>query len=167
MGKLNVQATQKVRDAAEKQLQEINRVLSNPKFAPIDQDFEKHRRGKREPAWYVPLGQKSFAGLTRAVGKEFLYVFYSLASEVMHTSAYDPHVNFSSDRVTFEPIRYLKGFESVLRFSVSVALLTYRRLLTEYRPGELPAFGRKYVENWQKEFMNFLNINYQEEAPEI
>ena len=167
MGKLNVQATQGVRKAARKQIQEIDRVLSTPKFVPIGQDFDRHRKGKHDPAWYVPLGERSFAAVTRAVHKESLYVFYSLASEVMHTSTYSPHVSFTGDKVTFEPIRYLKGFESVLRFSISVALLTYMRVLTEYRPAELPAFGRKYRENWQKEFMNFLNIKYGEEATEI
>jgi hypothetical protein len=167
MGKLNVQVTQEAIEAAKRQIQEIDRVLSDQKFVPIGQDFEKHRKGKRDPAWYVPLGEKSFAAVTRAVHKEFLYVYYSLASEVTHTSTYDPHVSFAGDKVMFEPIRYLKGFESVLRFSLSVALLTYMRILREYRPGELPAFGRKYKENWQKEFMNFLNIKYAAEAPDM
>ncbi len=82
-------------------------------------------------------------------------------------AAYDPHIKFKEDKVTFEPIRYLKGFESVLRFSLSAAIMTYMRILKEYRPGELPAFGRKYKENWQKDFMNFLNITYKEESTVI
>jgi len=168
MGEPRVQATDQARESAKSQVQEIDRVLSQPKFAPINEDFEKHRNGKRQVAWYVPLGQRSFAALTRAVHKESLYaIFYSLASEVMHTSSYDLHVRFGDDKVTFQPIRYLEGFEKVFRFSVSIALLTYMRILKEYRAGELPVFGRKYKDQWQKEFMNFLDIKYKTEATEI
>jgi len=167
MGKLSIHPTRELQEESENQIQQIDELLSKPKFAPINQDFERHRKGKRDPAWYVPLGEKSFASVARAVGEESLYVFYSLASEVMHVAAYDHHVKFGEEKVTFEPIRYLKGFENVFRFSLSFAIRTYMRILEEYRPSELAAFGRKYKENWQKEFMNFLKIIYKEESTEI
>jgi hypothetical protein len=167
MGNLMVQPDQQAQEEAKDQIGQIDKLLSRAEFSQINQDFDLRRKGNRDPAWYIPLGQKSLAAIIRAIKKESLYVFYSLASEVMHVAAYDPHVKFKDEKVTFEPIRYLKRFESVLRFSISVAILTYMRILKEYRPGELPAFGRKYKENWQKEFMNFLNIKYQDASTEV
>lgn len=167
MGNLMVEPDQKAQEDAKDQIRQIDRLLSSAEFVAINQDFDLHRKGKRDAAWYVPLGQRSLAAIIRSIKKEQLYVFYSLASEVMHVAAYDPHVKFKGETVTFEPIRHLKGFESVLRFSISMAILTFMRILKEYRPDELPAFGRKYKENWQKEFMNFLNIKYQVVSTEI
>jgi len=78
----------------------------------------------------------------------------------MHTSSYDHHVTIGKGELTFQPIRSLEGFENVLRFTVSVALFTFRKVLEVYRNGELPAFSRKYLENWQKEFMDFPPITF-------
>ena len=164
-----VQINDRVREVSKQQLQDIDRVLSQPKFAEINKDFDKHRKGKRyDPAWYVPLGQRRFGMIARSVGKGSLYtIVYSGASEVMHTSSYDQHVKIGKGELTFQPIRSLEGFESVLRFSLAIALFTFRRILQEYRDGELPLFGRKYVEKWQKEFINFPQIKFETESTRI
>lgn len=177
MNKSGVQIDDKLKEAAKQQIQDIDRVLSQPKFATISREFEKYRKGKpRDPAWYVPLGQRSFGAIARAVGKGSLYVIlYSGASEVMHTSNYEHHVRIGMGQlITFQPIRSVEGFVNVLRFSVGIALFTFylfleshRRILKEYRDGELPAFSRKYLEKWQREFMNFPQIKFETRTTRI
>jgi hypothetical protein len=78
----------------------------------------------------------------------------------MHSSSDDQHVQFEEGKVRIKPIRSLAGFETVFRFSVSLALALYRKILTEYRPGELASFSRKYLEQWQSQYLNFLKIEY-------
>ncbi len=165
LGKYNMAITQQ-QDSEKLRMQEIDRVLSQASLADVNKDIESYRKGKREPAWYVPLGHKSFAAVTRAVDQYALYMFlYSGASEVMHSSSYDQHVKMSKDeatsrtQITFQPIRSIEGFQTVLRFALVIAISTFRKILKQYRPGELEAFGRKYVENWQKEFLDFPKID--------
>ncbi len=169
MSKAGVPITDNLRQSAKQQIQEIDRILSQPKFATISHNIESHRKGRRfDPAWYVPLGERSLRTMSRTVDKVAQYVFvYSGASEVMHTSSYEHHVKFGGKQVTFQPIRSVEGFESVLRFSAAITLSLYRRILQEYRPGELSAFGRKYLENWQKEFINFPKITVKAETTSI
>jgi hypothetical protein len=69
--------------------------------------------------------------------------------------------------LTFQPIRSIEGFESVFRFAVAIALSTFRRVLEEYRDGELPLFGRKYVEKWQQEFINFPKFKFEAKVTRI
>jgi len=158
-----------VKDSAKKTIGDIDRVLSQPKFGTINNDFEAYRKKKhRDPAWYVPLGLGSFGAVSRAVGRGSLYaLLYSGASEVMHTSNYGHHFQIGINKLTLQPIRSLEKFENVFRFSMSLALHTFQRILMKYRPGELPVFGRKYLENWREEFINFPKIQYRGETLEI
>ena len=154
-----------VRDSAKETIKEIDRVLSQPKFAEINRDFDNCRKRKNDPAWYVPLGQPSFASICRAVGRGSVYaLLYSGASEVMHSSNYGHHVKFGDKKLTVEPIRSVEGFENVFRFSLPIALHTFMKILDKYRAGERTAFSRKYLENWRHEFMNFPEIKYQVET---
>jgi hypothetical protein len=169
MNEAGVPINHELRDTAKGQLKEIDRVLSQPKFATISSEIEKYRNGKRfDPAWYVPLGERTLRAMARTVGKTAQYVFvYSGASEVMHTSSYEHHVNFAPGQVTFQPIRSVEGFGNVFRFSTIIALSTFKRILEEYRPGEVTAFRRKYTENWQEEFSNFPKITVKVETTRI
>ncbi len=56
----------------------------------------------------------------------------------------------------------MKGFDSLFRFSVSFAIYTYRRILQQYRPGELSVFNRKYIQNWRKAFIEVPNLKYED-----
>lgn len=147
------------------QLKEIESVLSQPKLAEVSADFEKLAgKRNRERAWYVPLGPRTLRAVAKAVERLGEYItLYSSASQVMHGSAYEQHIAIGKGAITFQPIRTVEGFETVLRFSVTAALSTYRKVLQEYRPGELENFGRKYREKWQQNFMNIpkitVNIN--------
>jgi hypothetical protein len=159
MAKSSVTISDTVVNSAKQQIQEIDRILSQPGFAAIDKEFNKHRKGC---AWYVPLNKRTFREIALEVGKEAQYVVsYAAASQIMHTSSYDQHVKFGKGEVTFEPIRSIEGFENVLRFSLTDAFHTFRAVLKEYRPGEIQVFNRKYLEKWKREFMNFPSIKYE------
>ena len=166
MGKYGLNLTDDLKERSRQQVQEIDQILAQPELAVINADFDAanaKRRLKRDVAWYVPLGPQNFAAIARATGNSALYVIlYSGASEVMlHSSSDDQHVQFEGGKLTIKQIRSLVGFEPVFRFSVSIALDLYRKILQEYRSGELPAFSRKYVEQWQKHYLNFVKINYE------
>ena len=152
MSASGVQITDEMRAMAKRHTATIERALQGSRFASINKDFcdlKKLRRG--EPPWYSPLGPKNLAELARSVGRESLYILvYSVASGLMHSSAYEEHVQFEPGRLKLQPIRQLQNFPHMLLFSVSIAFDLYRRVLSEYRPGELAAFRRKYFENWQR-----------------
>jgi len=169
LNNMGLPISNEVRDSAKARIKEIDRILSQPTLAVFNADFEQRRKGKAfDPAWYVPLGERSLGTMSKKVEKAALYLFlYGGASEVMHTSSYEHHVKFGSGEATFEPIRSVEGFRNVFYFTLNVAIPTFRRILREYRPGELEAFARKYVEKWQKEFMNFPKIEVRQETSRI
>jgi hypothetical protein len=149
---------------AARSLVDIDRVLSQPKFAAVGQDFDKHafKSGKGDKSWYVPLGIRSVGHLLSVVGMSGEYiVFYSSFSEAMHSSNYMQHVRMGKGTVTFEPLRHLKEFGTLFSMTASAAIRTYRRVLLNYRSGELPAYSRKYSENWRKAFLEVPKIKYE------
>ena len=147
---------------AKQDIASIDQILTHPDLAPINADFDAAKKARKyDVSWHEPFGLRSFAAVARATGQSALYVFlYSIASEVMHSSNDDQHVEVTGGKVRLKAIRSLEQFDHVFRFSVSVALQLYRRILEEYRPGELTTFSRKYVEEWQKQYLNFLKVNY-------
>lgn len=147
---------------------EIDQVLAQPKFAPVNAHFDQYRKKKkRDVAWYVPLGPTTFAAVALAVNKQAYYtIFYSIASDVMHTSSYDRHVKLGK-KLTIQPIRWMDQFQAIFHFSLSMAMSAYRAILGEYRPDELIAFSRKYLEKWKKDFLDFPQIVYKSELTEI
>jgi len=54
------------REAAARQIREIDRVLSQPKFLEINKQFDKSRKGKKyDPPWYAPLGEQSLGTMAK------------------------------------------------------------------------------------------------------
>jgi Family of unknown function (DUF5677) len=161
MGGSGVQLTADLAREAKKQLERIEEALSKPKFARVSAHFDSLRgRKKYEPTWYAPFGPRNLREVAAAVDRLAEYtILYSIASQVMHGSSYEQHIAIGKGDITFQPIRSLEGFENVFRFSAANALATYRKVLHEYRYGELENFSRKYVEKWQKHFLNFPPIN--------
>jgi hypothetical protein len=154
-------STKEVQQQAADHLSEIDRVLGQQVFATINAAFEACRTKRNDRPWHYPLGIKTLAGMADKVGKSALYaVLYSSGSEAAHGSNYSQHIKIGKGRVTWEPIRYLAGLETLFRFSVVLALGTYRLVLSEFRSGELPAFNRKYKESWQQGFMNIPKVTY-------
>jgi hypothetical protein len=169
----SIKIDEKIADSATTRAKEIDEALSKPKYSGINKEFDECRKGKRyDPAWYAPLlpkGQRTLAAISKAVGRESLYrLLYSGASEVMHSSNYGHHLEYSDGKLTLLPIRLLKGFDITLSFSLSIAIHTYRRVLGTYRPAELSSsFPRKYLENWRTEFRNMPKIRYRSDDEEI
>ena len=167
--KPGVQVREDVARQSKEQLQEIDKLLSTPQFVPVSADFDSFlKKQKYDPAWYVPLGPRNLREVAQAVVKLPQYILlYSRTSEVMHASTYEGHIAIGKGDITFQPIRSVEGFATVLSFSVADTLGAYRRVLQEYRSGELPAFSRKYVEKWQRDFLNVPNIKVKVDAIRI
>lgn len=155
--------TPKMVEEAKKMLQEIDRVLSQPSFQPVSRAFDKcARKNGSDRAWYCPLGVKSVSDIMKAVGRTSHYaLFYGTWSETMHSSNYRQHIHVGAEKVTFDALRYLLGFEPLFRFSVATVIDTYRKILQSYRPGEIAAFNRKYMGNWRKALMEIPKIKYE------
>ncbi len=156
--------TEDIKKEANKQIEDIDRILSGSAFAEINDDFTKYieRKGLRyEPSWYSPLGINSVRQMAIDVKRLPEYeFFYSLASEVMHSSRYRHHIQFGNGKLTFEPIRNLKGINFLINFMVACTLKTYKKILTHYRPGEIPSFSKKYLEDWRTAYMNVKSVAY-------
>jgi Family of unknown function (DUF5677) len=149
------------------QVREIDRVLSQPRFAQICDIFRDWKKqNKRALAWYSPFGVTDLRKMAVLVKQEPLYVFvYGSGSEVMHASNFGHHIAFSSGRVTFRSIRHPKDFPKIVRLTASIAIDVFRKMLLEYREEEAKTrFGQKYLEKWQKAFMNIpeLKVNEQD-----
>jgi hypothetical protein len=149
-------------DEGKRQVQEIDRILSQPRFATVRDEFRDWTKRGRRPSWYSPLGVTDLRQMAIRVNKEPLYVFvYGPGSEVMHASNYGQHIRFQGGRITFYSIRHPKGFSHTVRLTATLAIDIFMKILREYRYGELTRFTHKYVEKWQHSFMNIpeLNIN--------
>lgn len=147
---------------AKKHLDEVNRILAQPDFQPIDQEFDQ-RRGKRKVdlEWYELVGAKSIRQVAEAVGRLAEYeFFYAKGSQITHSASYKDHIRFTKKQVQFKPIRHLDGIDMLLNFVVGVAIRSFQNTLRFYRPGELPAFSRKYVEDWRKPFLTVNGVKY-------
>jgi hypothetical protein len=147
-----------------KLLDEVNTVLAQSHLKPIDTAFETYRKKRRlkyDPPWYEVLGKSTVRQLAKDVERLHEYeMFYSLTSEVMHATSQKSHVQFSKGLLRIEPIRNLKGIDVLLNFSIAIMFQIYRSILTHYRPGELPNFGRKYVEDWRNRYRNIQGVEY-------
>jgi len=145
-------------------LEEVNRVLSQEELAEINALFEERRSRSRrgfEPYWYSIFGVHSIRQIAREVGRLPEYdIFYSLGSEVTHSSSYRDHVRFVAGTIRFKPIRYLDKLPQLLQFFGQVVLKTYSSILNRYRPGELSAFSRKYIEDWRQPYQSIPSIRY-------
>jgi len=139
---------------AKKLLAEVNRILAQPRFQPIDAEFDKKRgKGKIDPDWYKLVGANSIRQIAETVDRLVEYeLFYSKGSKVTHSASYKDHIRFIKEGVHFIPIRYLEGIDMLIRFVVCTAIHSFRNILGFYRPDELRAFTKKYKEDWQASF---------------
>ncbi len=146
------------------QVQEIDRVLSQARFVAVRDEFRDwKKRNGRQPTWYSPLGVTDLRNMAIKVNKEPLYVFlYGPGSEVMHASNYGQHIRMESGRITFYSIRHPKEFSTKVRLTAIIAIDIFMKMLHEYREGECTRFGQKYVEKWQRAFMNIPKLKIDE-----
>lgn len=143
-------------------LAEVNRILAQPALQAIDQEFTTaKKKRKHDPEWYELDGLTSIRKVAEAVGRLPEYeFFYSKGSQVTHTGSYKDHVRFADGQVTLKPIRHLADVNMLLNFIVSLSIGTYMKVLKLYRPGEVTAFGKKYIEDWRDPFQNVVSVKY-------
>lgn len=160
-------------DKGKRHVAEIDRILSQARFAAVRDQFRDWKKLKRRtPSWYSPLGVTDLRDMAKKVNKEPLYLMvYGPGSEVMHASNYGHHLSFGSGRVSFHSIRHPKGFPDTVRYAGTIAIGVFMKILDEYRAGERATrFHLKYREKWQQAFMNLpeLKINEHDfgDAPE-
>ena len=153
----------KLTDMAPEQLRKIDQFLAKEPYAQVDAEFEKAKGGRQHDLpWHAPLGESSVRGIAKALGRLHEYeVFYVQMSEMMHASRYEPHIKIQKGIINLEPIRHLEGLATTLRFTLSIALYTYRKVLEHYRPGQLAEFSGRYVRDWREPFMNMPVIQYE------
>ena len=147
---------------AAKRLAEINRILEQQDLKNIDQEYDK-ARGKRprDPEWYQLDGLASIRQVAERVGRLPEYeFFYSRGSQVTHTGSYKDHVRFVSQQIRFVPIRHLADVNMLLNFTCSIAIGAYQKIVERYRPGEIPAFSKKYIEDWRDPYQNIQGLKY-------
>jgi hypothetical protein len=143
-----------------KHLADVNRILSQPSLKPIDKEFDVARgKRKRDPEWYELDGLLSIRHVADKVGRLPEYTFfYSKGSQVTHTGSFKDQIRFKSGEIRFLPIRHVEDAKMLINFVCASAFATYRKVLERYRPGELSAFGRKYLEDWQEPFLNIKDV---------
>ena len=156
-----------VEKQAEKELADIDSLLTRNGWNEINLEFEKEKKKKKtgaETYWYKMFGVTSIRQLAKQVDRLGEYdLFYSRSSEVMHATSYGDHIQFSKGTVSFEPIRQLKDLHIVLRFITLVAISSYVSILKHYRYGELSHFRLKYVRDWRDAFLNIPSVSYTHE----
>ena len=159
--------TKSLGDKGQKYLQEINRILAQSSLVDIDEHFEAYRaksKLKYDPYWYAPLGPRSVRQIADAVKRLHEYeLIYSESSEVMHSTSQKHHIKFSQGLIEFTPIRYLDGIDIVIRLSMSMMLKIYMDVLKYYRPDETINFGKKYNDDWRKEFIGIRGVEYKDD----
>lgn len=161
-------STNQLEEEGKKSLAEINDLLGQSVYKSINKSFEDYKKKRKltyEPPWHAPLGLSSVRQIAVDLGRLHEYeTFYSASSEVMHSSKHKDHVVFKEGKMHFQPIRYLEGISIVLHLSLSMMLKMYMLVLDHYRPGERPAFQRKYVADWQQAFRNIKSVKYEDKG---
>lgn len=143
-------------------LTEVNRILSQPEFAKIDQHFEQAKmKSKREPKWHALVGAPSVRQIAKDMQQLPEYeLFYSKGSQVTHTSAYKDYLSFSKGHLTFKSVRRLDGIAALVNFTFTSAFRCYDMVLKYYRPAELKSFAALYLSEWREPFLSVKDVAY-------
>lgn len=147
---------------AQEHLAEVNRILAQSDFREIDREFDRRKKKlRREPKWYQLVGANSIRQVAKDVDRLLEYdFFYSEGSQVAHSASYRDHIRLGKGQVHFKPIRNLEGIYHLINFAFICAWYSFREILQRYRPGELPAFSRKYVKEWRTAFRSIKSVRY-------
>lgn len=136
--------------------------LSNPELASVNDLFESRMaHSGKDVEWYKPFGVNSIRDMAKQLGDEGTYkVFYTKYSQLTHGQSFEQQLHFDTANsvVVFDHIRTLQSIDEVFQMTLSFAFGIFRTVLEKYRPDELNAFNRKYMEEWQKPFMSIPKI---------
>jgi hypothetical protein len=147
---------------AKKHLTEVNRILAQPEFKEIDFEFNQQKgRRKTDLEWYKLFGAKSIRQVAQEVGRLPEYeLYYAKSSQITHSASYKDHIRFMNKQVRFKQIRNLQGLDMLISFVVCVAIKSFQNVLRYYRPDELLALSKKYIEEWRTPFLSMTSVEY-------
>jgi hypothetical protein len=146
--------------------------LTEPKNKRWNAAFDR-KRGKRryDPEWYQVLFRKrrSLSHIAKLLGRLPEYrVIYEIGSDTMHSSRSDTHVRIlEKKQLGMRSLRDLSEFGFVSQMLMGVAIESYRKILTHYRPAEVTAFGKKYSQNWREALLTRVTVKYDYELVQI
>jgi len=137
-------------------------LLGRTDFKTIDAAFEQWRktsRKKYDPEWYKVLGKRSLRQITEEVGRVPDYeIFYSRGSDVTHSGLYKDHIKFVRGGFHFKLIRHVSDSHDLMSCIMGIAIHTFGRVISTYRPGEELALSKKYVENWRQAYLSITHV---------
>ncbi len=139
----------------------IDRILTEPEFAKIDRAFEALRKNRPfDVEWYKPCGPASIAAVAKEVNMTAHYrFFYSRWSLFMHSSGFFDHLHVDDLGAAVEQIRDVEEIANAASMASSMAIGVFRTVLRRYRPGELDAFGIKYLTEWRQRARNIPKVS--------
>jgi hypothetical protein len=146
---------------SQKHLAEVNRILAQTEFAKMDKEFNRVRGKKKyDPDWHEVCGLKTIRQVAGAVGRLPEYeFFYSRGSQISHSGSYKDHIRFVKDmEIHFRQIRNLEGVDALLNFTVATVMRSFQNTLRYYRSEEVPAFTRKYINDWRIPFLTVKSV---------
>lgn len=146
---------------ADERINEIEKVLSQPQLAEINQRFERAQNKGKNVHWYQLLGVSSIRQLAKSLGRLGEYdVFYSKAASIHHSARYVDHYRYSDYKMYVDSVRHLRFATEQVFFIGELALRSYMSYLQYYRPREIPGFAKKYTEQWRDAFLGVPRITY-------
>lgn len=147
---------------AKEQIAGINEALKCPPLDQIDQIYSsRYRRRNRDPEWYQCLGFESLYHVAKDLGHVASYeLWYTRGSSIVHADSLAQQVTVRDGKAILKPIRNLENAHEVCAAIGQVALKTYRIILQHYRPLELPALQKKYLEDWRTIFRSSKKLTY-------
>jgi hypothetical protein len=114
------------------------------------------------PKWHALCGVQSIRQIAKTVGRLPEYeLFCAKGSQITQSASYKDHLRFVGKRMIFKHVRQLESVNELLNFLVVTAITSYKHTLMRYRPGEVQAFSRKYLEDWRGPFLAIKSVNYE------
>lgn len=133
-----------------KRIAEVEAHLGRERFSEINSEFDR-MKGSRpcDPSWHRVAGAPTLRDVATEVGRLAEYtLFYSMYSDDTHSGSYKSHLEVREGAAILHPIRSLHQLTDVLQNSLTFAFRTYRALLSKYRPDEIAAYNRLYINEW-------------------
>ena len=136
--------------------------LSSPEIVAVNDLFDSLMASSgKDVEWYRPFGVNSIRDMAIHLGDEAMYkVFYTQYSQVTHGLSIDQQLHFNPPHgvVIFDHIRTPQSIDQIYRMTFNFAFKIYRTVLERFRPSEIAAFNRKYLEEWRRSFMSIPKV---------
>lgn len=149
-------------DAIQVAIDQEDSKLNCPETSLVNSLFDQMvSNSGKDVEWYKPFGVNSIRGMAIDLGDEATYkVFYAQYSQATHGLSLDHQMHFhaAEQEVVFDHIRTLDKVDQIFQMTFNYAMKVYRHTLSQYRPGEIDAFNRRYAEEWRNAFLNIPKV---------